>query len=108
LDFTAWIESLKSLAQVLAGFGLVTVLLALVKHVAERRCWEGYKSRAARWIDELIRIHEAHPNELTDNQWRFEVERMLTASHFGPFQIQQMLNTAVNVAKGMADERLVW
>jgi hypothetical protein len=78
LDFTAWIESLKSLTQILAGFGLVTVLLALTKHAVERRCWEIYKRRAAKWIDELVRIHEVHPKELTDNQWRFEIERMLT------------------------------
>jgi hypothetical protein len=31
LDFTAWIESLKSLAQILAGIGLVTLVLALTK-----------------------------------------------------------------------------
>jgi hypothetical protein len=49
LDFTAWVESLKSLAQVLAGFGLVTVLLAYAKHAAERRRWKNYKLFVKSW-----------------------------------------------------------
>ena len=108
MDFTAWIESLKSLAQVLAGFGLVAIVLAYVKHAAERRCWRNYKRHAEQWIDELIRVHEIHPNELTEMQWRSEIEQMLTDANFGPLQIQQLLETAVIVAKGMANERLSW
>jgi hypothetical protein len=80
LDFTAWVESLNSLAQVLAGFGFVTVLLAYVKHAAERRSWENYQQHVGQRTDELIRVHEMHPNELNENQWRYEVERMLTES----------------------------
>ena len=108
MDFTAWIESLKSFAQVLAGFGLVTIVLAYLKHAAERRCWRTYKWLAEKWIDELIRVHEVHPNELTETQWRAEVEQLLTDAKFGPLQIQQLLETAVVVAKGMANERLSW
>jgi hypothetical protein len=108
LDFTAWVESLKSVAQVLAGFGLVTVLLAYVKHTVERRCWDSFKRRAEHWIDDLVRTQERHPNELSEAQWRFEVEQMLTEANFGPLQIQQLLETAVIVAKGLASDRMIW
>jgi hypothetical protein len=108
LDFTAWVESLKSVAQVLAGFGLVTILLAYIKNASERRCWDNYKHRTQQWIDELIRSQERHPNELTEDQWRFEVEQMLSDSHFGPMQVEQLLETAVLVAKGFARDRLSW
>ena len=108
MDFTAWVESLKSLAQVLAGFGLVTVLLAYGKHTTDRRCWKNYKRRAEQWMDAVLRAQERHPSELTEAQWRFEVERMLTEANFGPIQIHQILETAVIVAKGLASERFFW
>ncbi len=108
MDFTAWFESLKSLAQVLAGFGLVTVLLAYGKHAAERRRWKNYKLFAERWIEEILRAEERHPNELTDSQWSFEAERMLAEADFSPLEIHQLLETAVVVAKGLASERFFW
>jgi hypothetical protein len=51
-------------------------------------------------------VEEIHPNELTEEEWRYEVERLLTAANFGPLQIQQLLETAVVVAKGLARDRI--
>jgi hypothetical protein len=108
LDFTAWFESLKSLAQVFAGFGLVTLLLAYAKHAAERWCWKNFKRRAGRWISELVESQEGHPNELSEVEWRMEVERMLSEAKFSPMQIERLLETAVTVAKGIAIERFLF
>jgi hypothetical protein len=95
-------------AEVLAGFGLVTVVLAYGKHAVERYCWKLFKRRGEQWVDEMVEIHEVHPRELSDEQWNIEVERLLMDAYFGPKQIQELLGTAVIVVKGLANERVFW
>lgn len=106
LDFTEWFLSLKSVAEVLAGLGLVTILLAVLKRAAERRNWNDFKRRAQDWIDDLIEADEKHPKEFSDAEWQFEVERLLSDSNFGPLEIQQLLEIGVIIARGLAAERV--
>jgi hypothetical protein len=106
LDFTEWFQSLKSVAEVLAGFGLVTILLTTMKHTAERRSWKSFKRRTQDWIGDLVKANDKHPKEFTDAEWQFEVERLLSDANFGPMQVEQLLETGVIVAKGLAAERV--
>ena len=108
MDFTTWIESLKPLteiAQVLGGLGLVTVALAYVKHAVERRRWQGFKKRVEHWIDRELEA-DRHPRDFTIEDWRIECELRLFDSRFSPIQIEQLLDTAVVVAKGIAASKV--
>ena len=108
LGFTEFLENLTpmaDLARILAGFGLITVLLAILKRNAERRCWQNFKTRVADWIDRLRVIENRHPRELSDDEWKAECERMLTDSKFSPIVVNQILDTSVIVAKGIAAEK---
>lgn len=105
LAFTMFFENLTplvDLAQILAGLGLVTILLAVLKHAAERRRWQQFKLRVDDWTDDLRRTEERHPRELDDEEWKIECERLLTDSRFSPMEIDQILDTSVVVAKGIA------
>ena len=105
MEFTAWIESLKSLTQVLAGFGLVTVLLAWIKHIVERRRWQKFKRLTKKAIDRLIES-ERYPQSLSETEWKIECEQLLTDANFGPLEIETLLETAVIVAKGVSAEKV--
>ena len=73
MSFTEWLESLKQLSDVakaLAGLGFVTVLLAVIKHRVERRCWQSFKRIAHDWVERLIEGGDRHPDELSDHDWR--------------------------------------
>jgi len=94
LGFTEFLENLTpmvDLARILAGLGLITVLLAILKRNAERRCWRSFKVRVDDWIGRLRESENRHPRELDDNEWRAECERMLTDSKFSPLEINQIL-----------------
>lgn len=99
LDALNW---LNVLVQVLAGFGLVTLLLALLKHNAERRAWRRFKARVGEWLEQLREVDSRHPRELNDNEWRVGCERLLTDVGYSPLAIDQLLETSVLVAKGVA------
>lgn len=53
MEFLSNLAAFANLAQILTGFGLVTVLLAILKRNAERRCWRNFKAYAHDWIDRL-------------------------------------------------------
>ena len=93
------------LARILAGFGLITVLLAILKRNADRRCWRSFKMHVDDWIDRLREAEQRHPRELDDDEWKAECERMLTDSKFSPIEIHQILDTSVIVAKGIAADK---
>lgn len=108
MAFTEFLENLTpmvDLARILAGFGLITVLLAILKRNAERRCWRRYKVCVGDWIDRLRETENRHPRDLDDDQWKAECERMLTDSKFSPLEINQILDTSVVVAKGIAADK---
>jgi hypothetical protein len=108
LGFTEFLENLTpmvDLARILAGFGLITVLLAILKRNAERRCWRNFKMRVDDWVDRLRESGNHHPRELDDDEWKAECERMLTDAKFSPLEINQVLDTAVIVAKGIAADK---
>jgi len=108
LGFTELLENLTpmvDLARILAGFGLITVLLAILKHNAERRCWRNFKVRVDDWTDRLRETEKRHPRELADDEWKAECERMLTDSKFSPIEITRILDTSVIVAKGIAADK---
>lgn len=94
-------------AQILAGFGLITVLLAVLKRHAERRCWRLFKERVDDWIDQLQEAENRHPHDIEDDEWKAKCERMLTDSKFSPMEINQLLNTAVIVARGIAADKVI-
>lgn len=109
LGFTKLLENLTqldSLAQILAGFGVITVLLAILKRNAERRCWRNFKVRVDDWTN---RLHEAERRlvDLDDDEWKAECERMLTDSKFSPLEIIQILDASVIVAKGIAANKFL-
>jgi hypothetical protein len=108
LDFTAWDEKLKPAAtvvQVFAGLGLTTALLAFARYYFERRCWRRFKRRVDGWIGQLEKSGELHPKQLRDHDWRVECERLLSDAYFGPAQVNDLLETSVVVAKGMAADK---
>jgi hypothetical protein len=96
------LNSLNILSQALAGFGLVTALLAVAKHLVERRSWRRYKKKVRDWVGELRETEEYHPKELTDDEWRIVCERLLTDAGYSPVVINEMLEMAVVVARGVA------
>ncbi len=109
MSFTEWLESLKQLSDVakaLAGLGFVTVLLAVIKHRVERRCWQSFKRIAHDWVERLIEGGDRHPDELSEHDWKAECERMLSDANFSPLQITQLLQVAVVVAMDIASEKI--
>lgn len=105
LAFTQWpvdLTPFADLAQIFAGLGLVTVLLAVLKRNLERRYWRDFKRRAADWIDRLRDTENRHPQDLSNDEWTAACERMLTDSKFSPLEIREILDTSVVVAKGIA------
>ena len=105
MEFFENLTPFGDLARILAGFGLITVLLAFLKRNAERRCWRKFKVLVGDWIDRLRETENRHPRELEDDEWKVECERMLTDSKFSPFEINQILDTSVIVAKGIAADK---
>lgn len=109
MGFTDWLESLKPLgdvASILAGFGLVTVFLAYLKHTAERRCWRNFKESVHDWVERLIKSQNRHPKELGEDEWKAVCERLLTDANFSPLQLTQVLEVSVVVAKGIAADKV--
>ena len=104
-DFLENLTPLADLARILAGFGVVTVLLAILKRNAERRCWRNFKVRVNDWMERLREAEDRHPRELEDDEWKAACERMLTDSKFSPLEIDQMLDTSVIVAKAIAADK---
>ncbi len=96
------LNSLNVLAQGLAGLGLVTILLAMLKHYVERRAWRRFKTRVGDWLEQLRELENRHPRELNDDEWRFVCERLLTDVGYSPLVIDQLLEPSVLVAKGVA------
>ena len=108
MGFTRLLESLTPLAaltQVFAGLGLVTILLAILKRNAERRCWQRFKTLTADWVDRLRETENRHPKDVSSSEWKSRCERLLTDANFSPIEIHQLLDTAVVVARGIATEK---
>ena len=110
MGFTEWLESLTpmvNLVRVLAGVGLITVLLAYLKRTAERRCWRSFKASVNDWSQRLVEAENRHPDQLSDDEWKIECERMLTDANFSPLEIKQILDISVVVAKGIAVDKIL-
>jgi len=84
------------------SLGVVAAASAYIRHYIERRCWRNYKVRVGDWIERLEASGGRHPKELEEHDWRVECERMLYDSNFRRTQIQQLLETAIVAAKGIA------
>jgi hypothetical protein len=107
LVFTNLLENLKplgDLAQILAGFGVIAVLLAVLKRTSERRCWRNFKTRVDDWVNRLRESEGRHPRDFNDDEWKAACERMLSDARFSPLEITQVLDTSVIVAKGAVAE----
>jgi len=105
VDMPQDLTLLAELARILAGLGLVTVVLAYLKRVAERRRWRGFKSRVRRWLDGLADDESRHPKDLLDDEWKADCEALLDASGFSPLEAAAVLDTAVLAAKKLASDR---
>lgn len=95
---------LSDLARIMAGLGVVTVLLAVLKRNAERRRWRRFKSHVRGWLT-LLDSSGLHPKELTDDDWRVECERLLEDAGFTPSESDTLIGLAVSTSKGLAAER---
>ncbi len=107
--FTEWLESLTptvNLVRVLAGLGLVTVLLAYLKRFAERRCWRNFKKSVHDWVDRFVESEKRRLSQLSEDEWQAACEGMLTDANFTPLEIKQVLEIAVVVAKGIAADKV--
>lgn len=104
-QFLENLAPLVDLARILAGLGFVAVLLAILKRNGERHCWRNFKVRVTDWTDDIAES-EHHRLPDLDDEWKAECERMLWDSNFSPPEINQVLDTSVIVAKGIAAERL--
>ena len=94
------------LARIVGGFGLVTVLLAILKHNAERRCWRTFKRFADEWANGLLELGgRSVPKR--DEEWIAVCERMLSDAKFSPLEIYRLIDTAVLVAKGIAADKFL-
>ncbi|MCG8587002.1 MAG: hypothetical protein MI757_20035 [Pirellulales bacterium] len=96
---------MADVARILAGLGLVTILLATLKRNAERRCWRRFKQGAEDWLDRLAEMERRHPRQLEEDEWKAECERILNDAKFSPLEINQVLELSVVVAKGIAAEK---
>lgn len=108
--FTNFSESLKplgELTQVLAGLGLITVLLTAIRRSNERRCWRLFKLRVEEWLDQFHESEGRRPGDLQGDEWKAACEQMLTAARFSPMEIHQLLDAAVIVSKGLAADRFL-
>ena len=109
MGFTELLENLTpmvDLARILTGFGLITILLAILKRNAERRCWRNFKLAVDDWMERLRESEVRHPRDMEADEWKAECERMLTDAGFSPLEIHQVLETAVIAAKGIAADKL--
>ena len=97
---------LGDLARILAGLGFVTVLLAILKRNGERRCWRNFKVRVTDWTDDIAESEHRRLPDL-DDEWKVKCERWLWDSKFSPLEINQVLDTSVIVAKGIAADRFL-
>lgn len=95
-----------NLVRVLAGLGLVTVLLAYLKRMAERRCWRNFKESVHDWVDRFEKSENTRLNQLSEDEWKTVCERMLTDANFSPLEIRQVLDIAVVVVKGIAADKI--
>lgn len=111
MDWTRLFELAKPLGDlvgVLSGLGLVTVLLAFLKHSSERRCWRNFKSEVHNLAGDLVRADDRHPlYHMEDDDWKAVCERLLSDANFSPIQIQQVIPIAVVVAKGITANRII-
>lgn len=107
VDFLDSLKPLADLARILAGFGLITVLLAVLKRNGDRSRWRKFKVRVHQWMDGVQEAENRHPREFVDDEWTAKCERMLSDSKFSPLEIDQIMETAVVVAKGIAADRLL-
>jgi hypothetical protein len=107
LLFAQFLENLAplgDLARILAGLGFITVLLAILKRNGERRCWRNFKVRVTEWTYDVGESERRRLPDL-DDEGKAECERMLWDSKFSPLEINQVLDTSVIVAKGIAAEK---
>jgi len=102
------VKPLGEVVGVLSGLGLVTVLLAYLKHLGERRCWRNFKESAHDLAGDLRQAGNRHPLfHMEKDEWKAVCERLLSDANFSPIQIQQVLDTAVIVAQGIAANRII-
>ena len=110
MDFTKLFElltPLKDVVAVLSGLGLVTVLLAYLKHSAERKCWRDFKRQADDFAVRFVKADKRHPYQIDDDEWRAICERMLSDAHFSPMQIPELLDVSVIVTKEIIQDKVL-
>ena len=124
MDFTAWLETLKPMAdlvQILAGLGLVTAALAYAKYYLERHHWDQFKQQANDWLDRQVALKEGWSGEsgreseeapaeqrvFQEDSLTIIVEKMLSDAGFTPLQIQQLLGTALLIVRGTATDKFL-
>ncbi len=94
-----------ALVQIVAGLGLVTILLAVLKQYGDRIRWRRFKLLVKEWVEGLWETEEIHPDELAANEWKVRCEQFLMKARFSPLESQQLLDMAVVVARGIVSEK---
>ena len=86
--------------------GRISIFLAYLKHVTERRRWQRFKQAVNDWVNCIDESENRHPNELSEDGWKALCESMLTDANFSQLEIKQVLEIAVVVGKDIAADRI--
>jgi hypothetical protein len=112
---------MTDIVQVLAGLGVVTTVLGILKYSFERRCWRRFKRDANDWIGRKVELKALgyvepivgedgtsfQPPALEDEVLTVVVEDMLSDAGFTPAQTQQLLQMSIVIVKGMAADKFL-
>ena len=88
--------------RIATGLGAITAIATMFRYSWNRWRWKRFKRSAARW-EEYV---EVHPIEMEEEDWQVVVEQLLGDARFSPFEVQQLLATAVVTAKGVVARKL--
>ena len=103
-----FVESLDSMGavKIFGSLGMTATLIAVGRWFIDRRRWGHYKAEVHRWL-ELLDESPRFAEDLGDEDWKAECERMLVDSRFSPTEVVQLHSLAVTVAKAIAANRLL-
>ena len=67
---------MADVARILAGFGAITILLAVLKRNTERRCWRKYKRFVHSRLDGIVESGRKL-DDVPELWWKTECERLM-------------------------------
>jgi hypothetical protein len=101
------LEQFGELSQILAALGISAAILAALRRYVDQRRWDKFKHSVTAWTHDMLAVGIRIEKQFTDDEWRSECERMLADVGFTPIEIQQIIELALVVAKGIASSRFL-